>query len=150
MNCTFFGHRDVPREKEPILKSTLIDLIENKNVDTFYVGNNGNFDNMVSAILSELSLTYPIKYYIVLAYLPKMETDNIEHTILPEGIENVPLRFAISYRNKWMIEKADYVVTYVNHSWGGAAQFKELAEKKGKTVIECNISSSSVSNNSEE
>lgn len=34
-----------------------------------------------------------------------------------------------------MIEQADYVITYVTHSWGGAAKFKELAEKKGKTVI---------------
>ena len=150
MTCTFFGHKDTPKETEPTLRSTLTDLIVNKDVNVFYVGNNGNFDNMVSTILPELSLTYPIKYYIVLAYLPKKETDNIEHTILPEGIETVPPRFAISYRNKWMIEQSDYVVTYVNHSWGGAAQFKELAKKKGKTVLECNISSSSVSNNSEE
>ena len=138
MTCTFFGHKDTPKETEPTLRSTLTDLIINKDVNVFYVGNNGNFDNMVSAILSELSLTYPIKYYIVLAYLPKKETENTEHTILPEGIETVLTRFAISYRNKWMIEKSDYVVTYVNHSWGGAAQFKELAEKKGKTVIELN------------
>ena len=138
MICTFFGHKDTPKETEATLRSTLTDLIENKDVNVFYVGNNGNFDNMVSRILTELSLTYPIKYYIVLAYLPKMETDNIEHTILPEGIENVPLRFTISYRNKWMIEQSDYVVTYVNHSWGGAAQFKELAEKNGKTVINLN------------
>ena len=34
-----------------------------------------------------------------------------------------------------MIEKSDYVVTYVHHSFGGAAQFKEIAEKKGKIVI---------------
>ena len=34
-----------------------------------------------------------------------------------------------------MIEQSDYVVTCVSRSWGGAAQFKELAEKKGKTVI---------------
>ena len=127
MICTFFGHRDTPKETEPILKSILKDLIENKGVDTFYVGNDGNFDNMVISLLSELSLTYPIKYYIVLAYLPKKETKNAEYTILPEGIENVPLRFAITYRNKWMIEKSDFVVTYVTHSWGGAAQFKELA-----------------------
>ena len=137
MTCTFFGHKDTPKETEPTLRSTLTDLIENKKVDTFYVGNNGNFDNMVSTILSEFSLTYPIKYYIALAYLPKKETENTEHTILPEGIETVPPRFAISYRNKWMIEKSDYVVTCVNHSCGGAAQFKELAKKKGKAVIEC-------------
>ena len=135
MTCTFFGHRDTPKEKEPILKSTLIDIIENKNVDTFYVGNNGNFDRMVCTVLSELSSVYPIKYYIVLSYVPKQKTENSERTILPEGIETVPLRFAISYRNKWMIEQSDYVVTCVSRSWGGAAQFKELAEKKGKTVI---------------
>ena len=35
-----------------------------------------------------------------------------------------------------MIEQADIVVTYVTHSFGGAAQFKEMAEKQGKTVIE--------------
>ena len=135
MTCTFFGHKDTPKEKEPILKSTLIDMIKNKNVNTFYVGNNGNFDSMVCAVLTELSSIYPIKYYIVLSYVPKRKTENSERTILPEGIETVPPRFAISYRNKWMIEQSDYVLTYVTHSWGGAAQFKELAEKKGKTVI---------------
>ncbi len=139
MTCTFFGHRDTPKEKEPILKSTLIDLIENKKVDTFYVGNNGNFDNMVRSVLSELSIIYPIKYYIVLSYLPKKETENSEYAILPNGIEAVPPRFAISYRNKWMIEKSDFVVTYVTHSWGGAARFKELSHKKEKTVIDIEV-----------
>ena len=135
MTCTFFGHRDTPKEKEPILKSTLIDIIENKNVNTFYVGNNGNFDSMVCSVLSELSDKYPIKYYIVLSYVPKRKTENSERTILPEGIETVPPRFAISYRNKWMIEQSDYVITCVTRSWGGAAQFRELAKKKRKTVI---------------
>ena len=34
-----------------------------------------------------------------------------------------------------MIEQSDYVVTYVKYTVGGAAQFKEYAEKKGKIVI---------------
>jgi hypothetical protein len=55
--------------------------------------------------------------------------------MLPEGIETVPKRFAISWRNKWMLSRADYVVTYITRSWGGAAQFAELAERKEKTVI---------------
>ena len=37
MVCTFFGHKDTPKEIEPTLRSTLIDLIENKNVNVFYV-----------------------------------------------------------------------------------------------------------------
>ena len=137
MVCTFLGHKDTPKEKEPILRSTLIDLIENKNANVFYVGNNGNFDTMVRRQLEDLSHTYPITYRVVLAYLPmsKNKCDNLTNTIYPEGLETVPKRFAISWRNKWMIEQSDIVVTYVTHSFGGAAQFKEFAERQGKTVI---------------
>ena len=70
MVCTFFGHKDTPKETEPTLRSTLIDLIENKKVNVFYVGNNGNFDTMVRRQLEDLSYTYPITYSVVLAYLP--------------------------------------------------------------------------------
>ncbi len=138
MAVTFFGHKDTPKEIEPTLRSTLIDLIENKNVTVFYVGNHGNFDTMVRRQLEDLSHTYPITYSVVLAYLPtkKSEYDDYTNTILPEGIETAPKRFAISWRNKWMIEQADIVVTYVTHSFGGAAQFKKLAERQGKTLIE--------------
>jgi hypothetical protein len=61
----------------------------------------------------------------------------ISDTLLPEGIETAPKRFAITYRNKWMIEQSDFVVTYVVHdAASGAAQFKKLAERRGKTVME--------------
>ena len=138
MTCTFFGHRFEPQKIEPTLRSTLIDLIE---VDLFYVGNHGDFDAMVRRTLRELSAKYPIRYNVVLAYMPekrgKFDTADYSDTILPEGIETAPKRFAINYRNKWMIEQSDFVVTYVVHdAVSGAAQFKKLAERKGKTVIE--------------
>ena len=34
-----------------------------------------------------------------------------------------------------MIKQSDYVVTYITHSWGGAAQFAEMAERQSKEVI---------------
>ena len=137
MVCTFFGHKDAPKEIEPTLRSTLIDLIENKNVNVFYVGNNGNFDTMVRRQLEDLSQTYPITYSVVLAYLPteKNKYDNLTNTIYPEGLETVPKRFAISWRNKWMIQQSDIVVTHVTHNFGGAWQFKGMAERLNKTVI---------------
>ena len=137
MVCTFFGHKDAPKEIEPTLRSTLIDLIENKNVTVFYVGNNGNFDTMVRHQLENLSQTYPITYSVVLAYLPteKNKYDNLTNTIYPEGLETVPKRFAISRRNKWMIQQSDIIVTYVTHNFGGAAQFKEMAERQGRVAI---------------
>ena len=138
MIATFFGHKDTPKEIEPTLRSTLIDLIKNKNVTVFYVGNNGNFDTMVRRQLEDLSRIYPITYSVVLAYLPteKNKYDNLTNTIYPEGLETVPKRFAISWRNKWMIQQSDIVVTYVTHSFGGAAQFKEMAVRQEKYVIE--------------
>ena len=144
MTCSFFGHRTVPKEVEPILRSALIDLIEKHDVYSFYIGNHGRFDGMVRRILKDLSQTYPITYHVVLAYIPgakEMCTPYDEsETLLPDGIESVPRRFAISYRNKWMIKRSDYVVTYVTtHIASGAAQFKELAEKQGKNVINISV-----------
>ena len=56
--------------------------------------------------------------------------------LYPEGLESVPPRYAISWSNKWMIRESDVAVTYITHSWGGAAQFAKLAEKKLKRVID--------------
>lgn len=136
MTCTFFGHRDTPPEAESRLRTILLDLIVNKGADSFYVGNQGNFDTMARRLLSDLSEEYPITFTVVLAYLPKEKTDDPERTIYPEGLENVPPRFAVSYRNKWMLERADVVITYVSRSFGGAAKYKDLAGKRGKNVIE--------------
>ena len=133
---TFFGHRDTPKETEPALRLTLIDLIENKNATVFYVGNHGNFDAMVRRQLEDLSKTYPIKYYVVLAYMPNNNDILDEHSILPEGIETVPRRFAINYRNKWMLTKSDIVVTYVIRNFGGAWEFKESAQRQRKIIVQ--------------
>ena len=133
---TFFGHRDAPKEIEPTLKSALTDLIENKNATVFYVGNHGNFDAMVRRQLEDLSKTYPVKYYVLLAYMPSKNDIADEHTMLPEGIETVPRKFAINYRNKWMLSKADTVVTYITRNFGGAWEFKLMAERMGKNIIE--------------
>ncbi|MBQ2759126.1 MAG: hypothetical protein IJE93_05100 [Clostridia bacterium] len=137
MTVTFFGHSDTPLSVENSLHLILIDLIENHGAVNFYVGNNGNFDMIVRKQLEELSAIYNIRYSIVIAYYPNQtDTPNEEiNTIYPEGLETVPRRFAISWRNKWMIKQSDTVVTYVKRNFGGATQFRELAQKQGKQVI---------------
>ncbi len=138
MTCTFFGHRDCPDSVRLRLRETLMRLITEASVDCFLVGNQGNFDALVYSVLCELRNIYPhITVTVVLAYMPTEEIANKygSDTILPEGIETVPKRYAISWRNKWMIEQAEYVVTYVTRSFGGAAKFAEDAKKRDKTVI---------------
>ena len=138
--CTFFGHRDCPNSIKSKLREVLIDLIENHAVDMFYVGQQGAFDRIVRSVLKEFVSIYPhIRYAVVLERLPskrdQFDTRDYSDTMLPEGIETVYPRFAISWRNKWMIKQSDYVVTYITHSWGGAAQFAETAKKQRKTMI---------------
>ena len=135
--CTFFGHRDCPTSIRPALRSVLLELIEQKRVSAFYVGNQGTFDALAAGVLQELRAQYPhIHCCVVLAYFPRQQDVFPLETLLPEGIEQVPRRFAISWRNRWMLRQADYVVTYVTRSWGGAAQFATLAQRQGKFVYD--------------
>ena len=136
--CTFFGHRDSPHSIEPKLREVLVDLITNHDVDTFYVGNHGQFDALVRHSLRELKKEYPkITYAVVLAYMPGKlkEYEDYSDTMLPEGIETVHPRYAISWRNNWMLKQSNYVVTYVTHSWGGAAKFAKKAITLKKNVL---------------
>lgn len=140
--CTFFGHRECPDSIKDKLKEVLVDLIINHDVDMFYVGNQGRFDAFVRSILRELKKEYPqIDYAVVLTYMPgkQMEYDDYSDAMLPEEIEAVHPRYAISWRNNWMLRRSDYVVTYITHSWGGAAQFAEKAKRSGKVVINLSI-----------
>lgn len=132
MRCCFFGHRDIEENIEPLLIKTIEQLIE-LGVTDFYVGNQGRFDNIVYRAFEKIE-NKDVRLSVVLAYLPK--ADNIyKNTIYPEGLENAPLRFAIFYRNKWMIENSDYVVAYIKRNFGGASKFYEMAKRKGKNVI---------------
>lgn len=136
--CTFFGHRECSDSIKTKLREVLIDLITSHNVDMFYVGNQGQFDAIVRGVLRELKKEYPqINYAVVLAYMPgkQVEYDDYSDTMLPEGIEAVHPRYAISWRNNRMLQQSDYVVTYITHSWGGAAQYAEKANRQKKTVI---------------
>lgn len=136
--CTFFGHRDCPKSIKPKLKEVLVDLITSHDVNMFYVGHRGQFDAYVHSELKKLKQEYPpISYAVVLAYMPREQTeyDNYSDTMLPEGIESVHPRYAISWRNNWILKQSDYVVTYITRSWGGAAQYAKCAERCGKIVI---------------
>ncbi len=138
VSCTFFGHRDCPETIKQKLKVVLLDLIINHDVDMFFVGNQGQFDAYVHSELKKLKQEYPqINYAVVLAYMPGKKTEYVDYsdTMLPEGIESIHPRYAISWRNNWMIKQSDYVVTYITHSWGGAAKYVSIAKKHGKIIL---------------
>jgi len=136
--CTFFGHRDCDNSIAESLHKVLKDLILSHNVDMFYVGNQGQFDALVRRTLRTLSQEFPhIQYAVVLAYLPTEPKQHFDYsdTMLPEGIETVHPRYAISWRNDWLLRNSQFVVSYITHPWGGAAKYVEKAKRMRKCVI---------------
>ena len=102
--CTFFGHRDCPSSIKEKLHEEIERLICHHGVETFYVGTQGNFDRIAYSVLAELRKRYQhIKVYRVLAYMPKPGETDTADTIVSEGIENTHPRYAIVYRNNWMV-----------------------------------------------
>lgn len=128
--CTFFGHRDCPDTIRDRLWDVLTELIEDQGVDMFYVGREGRFDAIVHSLLRGLKQKYPlIDYAVVLARMPGKKTgcDDETETMLPEGIEFVHPRYAICWRNDWMLARSDYVVTCIARPWGGAYRYAQKA-----------------------
>ncbi len=137
--CCFFGHREVTHNIREKLTSIIEKLITEDNVTEFYVGHQGQFDSMVYSILKKLKTKYPqIRYTVVLAYMPDEYIKELygEDTIFPDGLETVPKKFAISKRNDWMIQHSDFAVCYVYKVTGGAAKFREKAEKRKLQIID--------------
>ena len=134
----FFGHRDVTHDIRAKLQFIIEQLITEEQINSFYVGHQGQFDSMVYSVLKELKVKYPhIRYTVVLAYMPDEHIKEVygEDTLYPDGLETVPRRFAISKRNDWMIQHSGYAVCYVHKITGGAVKFREKARKKGLLVI---------------
>ena len=135
----FFGHRDVTHDIRAKLQFIIEQLITEKQINSFYVGHQGQFDSMVYSVLKELKVKYPhIRYAVVLAYMPDSYIKEVygEDTLFPDDMESVPKKYAISKRNDWMIQHSDYAVCYVHKITGGAAKFREKAEKKGLQIID--------------
>ena len=153
MNVTFCGHSQITKADNIAnwLRNVTQDLIEQgattfylggygeiieQGATTFYLGGYGEFDSLAASILREQKKKYPqIELVLVLAYLNTgRDVSGYDSTVYPP-LENVPRRFSISHRNRWMVESADVVVAYVLHDWGGAATTLRCAKQKKKQII---------------
>lgn len=140
MTCCFFGHRDTTEEIMPRLEAEIRKLTDLIGVNDFLVGSQGNFDSMALSVLRKLKREHPeISYKIVLAYLLRPKNGYAafapSESIYPEGLESVPLRFAISKRNDWMLRQSDIVICYVRHHPGCSSHFVEKAIRQNKKII---------------
>lgn len=135
--CMFFGHRIVPRIAETNLRKAISRLIEEEDVQLFLVGDKGGFDKMVQRILEDFKRTFPcIRYGVVVESEHERERiSDFANIILPKGLENIPRKDVETYHNRWLVQRSDYAVVYVNKSFGKSAKFMDMAEMQGLKVI---------------
>lgn len=137
MIITFCGHRELYDEKE--VKVWLERVTENlivNGAETFYFGGYGAFDRLAASVLAEQKKRYPqIELVLILPYLNRRKDISPCDSSLYPPLESVPKKLAIVRRNRWMVDQADVVVSYVLHSWGGAAMMLEYAKQKKKRII---------------
>ena len=135
-SCVLFGNRNFTGNIADCLDAVARDLITAHAVDTFYVGHHGNFDRDAISYLGRLKRKHPeISYCVVLSRLPCPNWLEGIPTLLPEGIESIPPKYAILYRNDFMLKRADYVVVHQRYKYGGTARMVERARRLKKPII---------------
>lgn len=144
MIISFCGHARFVATEEYQCK--ILSFLEEKVGDgsaDFYLGGYGDFDRFAYVCCKKYKESHPkvslifITPYMTVEYQrnhleeKRKEYDGI---IYPE-IEGKPLKYAILYRNKWMVEKSDYIVCAIFHAWGGAYQSYRYAKRKRKPIF---------------
>ena len=137
MTVTFCGHRHCP--DSPEIRSWLVSCVEAliaKGADTFYLGGYGDFDRIAASVVWKLKDKYPhIESVLVLAYLGReVNADKYDRTMYPP-IESAPMRFAITARNRWLVDNSDVLVAYIILDSGGAADTRRYAKRKKKLIL---------------
>lgn len=133
--CTFCGHSSVPEEIRPKLAAEIERHITELGVTEFWVGNYGGFDRMAKKEVQKAKLLHPeVKLYLLVPYLPtedrKISSDGVDQVLFPAELETVPKRLAIPRLNRYMIQRADYLIAHVSHVSGGAYKTMEYARSR--------------------
>lgn len=144
MIVTFCGHSDFfgTNEDERRLLSFLDERVGDEPSE-MYLGGYGGFDEFAYRCCKRFrenhagtSLVFVTPYMSVEYQRNHLEYQKTRYdAILYPDIEDKPPRFAILYRNRYMVERADLVVACVSHSWGGAYTTYCYAKKKKKEIF---------------
>ena len=144
MVITFCGHMQFTPTTEYInaILNFLSEKVGDKSADV-YLGGYGAFDLFAYDCCKKYKeRNANLSLWYITPYMPSQNKQQYFCTqgkrydgiIYPE-IEGKPKKFAISYRNQWMVDRSDYVIAYVVHGYGGAHATYQYAKKKGKEVL---------------
>ena len=132
-SCFLFGHGDSPDSILPLIENRVEQFYLQHDVQIFYVGSRGRFDQLAATAVKRVKKKYPcIQLILLLAYhpfdQPVVLTEGFDNSFYPP-LEAVPKRYAIVHANRYMLSHADTVICYVNHG-GNTRQLLSMARKR--------------------
>ena len=134
--CFFIGSRHTPSRIQPQLAEAVDKHIIEYGVTSFTVGHYGSFDSLVIGVLNEAKKQYShIKLYLLAPYALNQNREapeGFDGTFYPEGLEKVPMRYAIVQANRYIVQNSNYLISYPG--MGNSRKIVEYAqgrEKKG-------------------
>ena len=143
MIIAFCGHSSYQATEKH--KDTILDILKEYIDDPaikFFLGEYGNFDSFAYRCAKEFKSKNPsAKLVFVTPYIPSdshkhiaAEKDRFDLILYPP-LESVPPRYAISYRNRWIVENADLIIAYISHEYVGAYAMYRYAKRKNVKII---------------
>lgn len=146
VRCCFAGHSKLPYGND--IKNAIYEkcekLITENKVSEFWIGNYGEFDKMAAITIRDLKHVYPeIILTLIIPYLTleinqykQQYYEQYDNIIIAEIPQNTPRQFRIIKCNEYMVDKSDYLISYVKHSFGGAAKTLAYAKRKNKIILQ--------------
>lgn len=142
MTVCFCGHSKLYSSYDSIKEKCYEIVLEQiaRGVDSFLVGDYGDFDGLAASICLALRKKHPIKVCLVLPYYKPYIDDYTQQrynrfdSVITPPLEDTPHRYRIIKANQYMVNESDIVIAYVRSS-GGAAKTLKYAKRKDKIII---------------
>lgn len=148
LTVSLFGHRfiDDSQTVEQKLYELLRIIISRGDREVeFLVGRNGDFDLIATSVIRRLKKEINSENVFLTLVLPyetaelRNNTEAFENYYdsieISEASADKNFKYAITARNRDMIDRSDTVVVYVKNQSGGAYQSLRYAEKNEKKIV---------------
>lgn len=121
------------------IKEQAINLIEQENVSNFLVGQIGGFENDAYDTMLKIKKIFPnIRIILVISSAAELHSSNerrFDDFIFPDKCITGYKRLSIVYRNQYIIENTDFIISYNKYKYR-AYKFCQKAKNKGVKIIE--------------
>ena len=137
--CAIFGVRDTTYDKLQSLYETMYLLVKEWGVDFFFVGREGDFDEIAETALFNLCTDLPHVGYNVV-FCAETEEKFTPFEIYTKSLapmfrnKQMPREKVIKKLNQWMINEADCVMLYAPKTNDEISELQKYAERKKKQI----------------